>query len=283
MNALDFVAQLEALYHAGRGGGVHPSPARRSTPIPDAPTVLIVSPHPDDECIVGGLALRLARQHGWRVVNLAVTLGSNPLRQAARADELRAACAYLGFELQFAGEDGLTRVTPRARETEPAHWVACVTAMRAALETAKPQLVIAPHVSDAQATHVGTHWLVADALKSLPATFQTTVAWSEYWSTLPDPNVLVGHSAEDVATLISALTFHAGEIARNPYHLSLPFWMKDAVRRGSERVGSAGGAVAASPFATLYRAERWANNAFSPAFAQGQIVSTDQELAALFR
>ena len=39
----------------------------------DAPRVLIFSPHPDDECIIGGLALRLQRESGWRVVNVAVT------------------------------------------------------------------------------------------------------------------------------------------------------------------------------------------------------------------
>ena len=44
--------------------------------VPDnAPKALIFSPHPDDECIVGGLALRLLREAKWNVVNVAVTLG----------------------------------------------------------------------------------------------------------------------------------------------------------------------------------------------------------------
>ena len=46
--------------------------------------VLLFSPHPDDECIIGGLALRLQREAGARVVNVAVTQGSNKARQAAR-------------------------------------------------------------------------------------------------------------------------------------------------------------------------------------------------------
>jgi LmbE family N-acetylglucosaminyl deacetylase len=37
---------------------------------------LIFSPHPDDECIIGGLALRLLREAKWNVINVAVTLGS---------------------------------------------------------------------------------------------------------------------------------------------------------------------------------------------------------------
>ena len=80
---------------AGRLSGSQPS-----TPIaPDAPRALIFSPHPDDECIIGGLALRLMREAGMRVVNVAVTQGSNKARQAARLEELRAACDYLGFDL----------------------------------------------------------------------------------------------------------------------------------------------------------------------------------------
>ena len=51
---------------------------------PDAPVTLIFSPHPDDECIIGGLPLRLMREAGVRVVNVAVTLGSNKERQQPR-------------------------------------------------------------------------------------------------------------------------------------------------------------------------------------------------------
>jgi len=61
----------------------------------NAPRVLIFSPHPDDECITGGLALRLLREAKWNVVNVAVTLGSDRVRQAARRRELQNACAAL--------------------------------------------------------------------------------------------------------------------------------------------------------------------------------------------
>jgi hypothetical protein len=69
----------------------------------NAPNVLIFSPHPDDECITGGLALRLLREAKWNVVNVAVTLGSNRARQAARRRELQNACAALGFKLIVPG------------------------------------------------------------------------------------------------------------------------------------------------------------------------------------
>src|SRR5208283_3144516 len=78
-------------------GGIAPLP--HPAPAPDAPTALLFSPHPDDESITGGLALRLSRECGWRIINVAVTLGSKPERRAERLEELKGACRFLGFEL----------------------------------------------------------------------------------------------------------------------------------------------------------------------------------------
>ena len=71
--------------------GGFPTPARQPLPA-TAPKALVFSPHPDDECIIGGLALRMLREAGVRVVNVAVTQGSRKDRQAARWTELAAAC-----------------------------------------------------------------------------------------------------------------------------------------------------------------------------------------------
>src|SRR5215831_17331887 len=89
---------------------------------PDAPKVLLFSPHPDDEVIVGGLALRLLRKSKWNILNVAVTLGSNPERRAERLVELRAACDCLGFGLVLAAPGGLEQVQPETRERDPALW-----------------------------------------------------------------------------------------------------------------------------------------------------------------
>src|ERR1051325_579158 len=64
-----------------REGRTYPLGAFASLPRPqippDAPKVLVFSPHPDDEVIIGGLALRLLREAKWNVINVAVTQGSN--------------------------------------------------------------------------------------------------------------------------------------------------------------------------------------------------------------
>ena len=101
-----FVASFARLIAAGKSlplGGIPPyHPAK---PAPDAPAAIIFSPHPDDECIIGGLALRLLREAGMRVINVAVTQGSNKERQQPRWQELKNACNHLGFDLEQTAPD----------------------------------------------------------------------------------------------------------------------------------------------------------------------------------
>jgi hypothetical protein len=75
---------------------------------------------------------------------------------------------------------------------------------------------------------------------------------------------MVQTSVADTARLIQALACHQGEVARNPYHLRLPAWMADNVRRGGELLGGAGGTPPGWAFATLYRLSRWADGEALP-------------------
>ncbi len=85
MNARQFVGQFQKLVKQGKSlkAGKGSSVARPQIPA-SAPNVLIFSPHPDDECITGALALRLLREAKWNIANVAVTLGSNRARQSSR-------------------------------------------------------------------------------------------------------------------------------------------------------------------------------------------------------
>src|SRR5436309_14038320 len=78
------------------------APLPRPATAPDAPKVLVFSPHPDDEVIIGGLALRLLREAKWNVINVAVTQGSQQERQRERFQELRDCCRCIGFGLEQA-------------------------------------------------------------------------------------------------------------------------------------------------------------------------------------
>ena len=253
-----YVRDLARLLREGRSlplGGI--APATNPEPARDAPTALVFAPHPDDECIVGLLALRLQREAGMRVVNVAVTQGSNVARRAERWDELRAACDYLGFGLVATAPGGLDRITTAARENERAHWRGCVDRIAAILDEHRPAVVFCPHDADWNPTHVGTHHLVMDALARRPDR-ECVVVETEYWGAMATPNLMVESSADDLADLMAALSFHVGEVRRNPYHVGLPAWMQDNVRRGGEVVGGAGMAAPDFDFATLYRVRRFA-------------------------
>lgn len=221
----------------------------------DAPVVLLFSPHPDDECITGALPLRLSREAGYRVINLPVTLGSNPRRQEEREQELKRACAWLGFELQEIEPGGFSHVNTHARDKDPEEWSSKVEGIARIIARHKPAIVICPNSDDGHATHIGTHHLVIDALAH-----EGHACWlvqTEFWRAMAHPNLLVESSLPDTADLISALSCHVGEIKRNPYHLRLTSWMADNVRRGSELIGGAGMPAADFAFGTLYRLDRF--------------------------
>jgi LmbE family N-acetylglucosaminyl deacetylase len=279
-----FVSDLARLVREGKQfplGGFAPLP--RPVLAADAPRALIFSPHPDDECIIGGLALRLQREAGMRVINVAVTQGSNKARQAARWDELRAACDYLGFELVATGPGGLEKVNVATRTANPAHWQASVEVIADILAEHQPAVVFFPHDTDWNSTHIGAHHLLVDALARQAAGFTCLVVETEFWGAMATPNLMVESSVDDLAQMMEALSFHVGEVQRNPYHLLVPAWMQDNVRRGSELVGGQGGAAPDFTFCTLYRLRRWRDGAFAAVHDGGRNLPATANASDLLR
>lgn len=280
---LHFVSEYARFAKAGKTWplGGFPRCARPDI-APDAPVALIFSPHPDDEAIIGGLALRLLREAKWNVINVAVTQGSNKARQAGRWDELQACCDCIGFGLVQTLPGGLEKVNVKARENDPAHWAASVKTIADILAKHRPQAIFFPHDTDWNSSHIGTHHLVLDALRTLPPDFRTVAVETEFWGAMASPNLMVEISTQDLADLITALTFHVGEVQRNPYHLTLPAWMVDNVRRGGELVGGQGGAVPDFSFATLYRLRKWNGRELEMAYDGGKNLPCGTNPAWLF-
>ncbi len=237
-------------------GGVAPL----SQPVlPDnAPNVLIFSPHPDDEVIIGGLPIRMMRECGMRVINVAVTQGSKRDRQEERLMELENCCQHIGFDLITTRKGtGLERINRKTREEDPSHWEECVECIAEILGSTKPHSIFFPHDNDWNSTHIGTHLLVTDALAKLPDDFTCHTFETEFWGAMDNPNLMIESSHDDLADMLTALSFHVGEVQRNPYHLLTPAWMQDNVRRGAELVGGQGGDAPDFTFATLYRQQKW--------------------------
>lgn len=234
-----------------------PAPGGLAVGGSQGPTLLLCSPHPDDESLTGALPLRLLREHGATVVNLAITLGSNRERQAARRQELMAACALLGFTCrQLAPPAGFdVKAGPHGQG-----WQAVVHGVADLIAELIPDLIFFPHAGDHHPAHRATNQLLAAALSLASKGREQALraVETEYWRPMARPNLLVGLLPEDVARLMAAVSCHRGEIARNPYHLTLPARLLDNVRRGAEVVaGTQGGERPPFRFGELYRLSRW--------------------------
>src|SRR5262245_52566565 len=109
----EYVSKFSDLVKEGRAlplGGYSALP--RTKTAPGSPNALFFSPHPDDECISGGIAVRMMRETALNVLNVAVTQGSNKARQPERLQELKAACDYIGFGLVTTAVNGLEKINP---------------------------------------------------------------------------------------------------------------------------------------------------------------------------
>jgi LmbE family N-acetylglucosaminyl deacetylase len=256
---LDYVRQLEAGLSKAQGLSVQ----GRQRPTKSESKVLLFSPHPDDECITGLLPLRLMRETGRQVINVPVTFGSNEERQVARALELENACAYLGF-----------RNFRPADELQPLE----VKDIVSVLVRFQPDVIFVPHADDWNSRHVSTNFLVMEALDEMDPDFSCLVVETEFWRAMSEPNLMVEGDATYLADLVAATSLHAGEVARNPYHLLLPAWMQDNVRRGSELIGGQGHEAPAFGFATLYCLRKWQGGKFLPALEGGALLPLDADL-----
>jgi len=277
----NFVLELARLFRDGKKlrPGVRKKSTRRSNKRA-RPTALIFSPHPDDECIVGGLALRLLREAGWNVINVAVTLGGKRERREQRLRELKNACDFLGFDLASLG---LEKINPITRQKNRRHWMAAVKVVVKILAEHQPRVIFLPHECDGHGTHIGAHLLVLDALKKMPRGFECFAVETEFWGQMMEPNLLVESGVEDVGDLVAALACHVGEMRRNPYHAQLPAWMLDNVRRGAELVGGQGGAAPDFTFATIYRLRKWSRGRLTNALRNGKFLSRSKNPASLFK
>jgi LmbE family N-acetylglucosaminyl deacetylase len=245
----------------------------------ETPKALIFAPHPDDEMITGALPLRLMREQSFAVIDVAVTLGSRVDRRAQRLMELQEACTYIGFGL-IQPRRVLEAITLQVRERDPTGWNAAVTAIADVLAAEQADVIFLPHTADWNATHIGVHHLVVEAMQCLPG-LACHVVETEYWGAMAAPNLMVESTPADVADLVAALSLHAGEVARNAYHLRLPAWMMDNVRRGTELIGGQGAAAPRFVFATLYRLHGWKDGQFYEVLDKGRAIAADDRLEAI--
>jgi LmbE family N-acetylglucosaminyl deacetylase len=257
-----YVEEVEQTLEAGKKIPVGPSPFELAPPDLPPPAegalrVVVCSPHPDDEALIGALPLRLRREAGARVTDCAITFGSNLSQRTRRLKELQSACRVLGFDLVIPQPAmGFDDINLKTRAGRPDEWAQKVETLSGTFERLQPDVVLAPHAEDWNTTHIGAHYLAVDALGAYleragrgPLPFIET----EFWHENSQANLMVGVSAEIEAILVMATAEHGGEVSRNPYHVRHPARMIENVRLGAETVGGQGGPAPDFTFAELYR------------------------------
>lgn len=229
-------------------------------------TVMILSPHPDDESISGSLALRLMHENNAHVVNIAVTLGSDKNRHKARTKELEGACEVLEFENIILDNDW------KKKERE----------LKSLIQKYQPQLIVCPHTRDFHPTHIKTGELLKKVLKSFKKEV-FIIAWCEFWGQMSKPNLLVEVPQEILELQMRALQMHVGEVTRNPFHLRLPAWMMDNVRRGSEVIGGKGTEGKNMAYSVLYQLQLFKSNRFSSVKLSNPFLDGQSDLGQIFK
>jgi LmbE family N-acetylglucosaminyl deacetylase len=284
-----YVEEVVKTLEAGRAIPVGPS-SRPLVPPPilgasAQPTnVVVCSPHPDDESLIGALPLRLRQETGAKVTDCAITFGSNLGQRARRLRELESACRVLDFGLVVPHHpSGFDNVNPKTRAARPDEWAEKVETLREIFDREKPDVVFAPHAEDFNTTHIGTHYLAVEALGAhLKRSGRGPVLFieTEFWHELSAPNLMVGVSLEAETILLVATAEHGGEVERNPYHLRHPGRMINNVRRGSEVVGGQGAAAYSFPFAELYRVNFMKGGELIAPKATGRVVGPTETIDA---
>lgn len=176
----------------------------------DRPTVIHVSPHPDDESIGAPCALLTLHDAGWHVINLACSLG-RPADQDRRRHELTAALKVADFEgvtpevpIPLSGADNAYQAVRRVSDE-----------LEALVARTGARLVVGPHPRDSHHAHA----TVAKAIRRVVRRSHGRIVWWMWsiWADLPRPTLVVNCTEDYLDRSEQMLSEHSGENGRNDY------------------------------------------------------------------
>ena len=173
------------------------------------PTVIHVSPHPDDESIAVPCTLLDLQGAGWDVVNFACSLG-RPEAAERRGSELSAAMAVAGFECLVPDEP--LAISYHDDREHAAKRLAAM--LRRLIAERKAPLIVGPHPRDGHHGHTAVARAVRQVVWGQPGL--TWWMWS-IWADLPRPTLVVDCSIDDIARSEQMLRQYEGENSRNNY------------------------------------------------------------------
>ena len=214
--------------------------------MPGARVVLHVAPHPDDELLGAPAHLMALRDAGWRVVDVAVSLG-RPADRARRRAEAEEACRRAGFELVVL--DPPVALARNVDGGDAAAQADLEERLRALIGRLAPGVIAAPHPHDGHPAHELVGRAVCAAVRR--TAFAGRVLFWGLWSDLPLPTSVCRFGEPRLREIQHALRAHAGELARTPYDELAESRARTHAVLGDERVFGFGAAAASGPFAEL--------------------------------
>ncbi len=221
-------------------------PARTKARQLNGRTVLLICAHCDDESMsMMPLGVRY-QEEGYQVVCLTLTIGKEPKDKVRRRKELLKACNFMGIQSVLLVHEGVLR---EIKSKDPADHEIVISRLTREIAIVRPHTIIL-HGLDRHPDHIAVCNFTLEALKRMPG-FSCVLAFSEFWGKLTRPNVQVQISVKNLAFLLKALSFHVGELSRNPYHLLWPFMLM-LNRLYSEVVSGWGGKATPFPLSALY-------------------------------
>jgi LmbE family N-acetylglucosaminyl deacetylase len=224
--------------------------------------VLILAPHPDDECLMAPYALRLLLENKANVHAASVTLGSNSARQGERQIEFHNACQVMNFTSHILSLE----------------WDKKAEEVKDIIKREEINFIVSPHVHDHHPAHIKTGELARKVMKEI--SFEGIYLESEFWGELTAPNLLIEVTKEAFELSFEALTKHVGEVSRNPYHLRLAANLVNSVRRGAEKVATLGSSAPNFAFGVLYQAHHVQKGSLTA--LPNQTLDSTADLGAIF-
>lgn len=221
------------------------------------PTVLLVSPHPDDEVLGAGGALRLLRMYDCGIHNLACSLG-RPDDRARRQAELLTAAARIEFYTTIMDPPAEISSGNDLRES------ACKIAAKVSemITVTGADVVVSPHPYDGHHGHEAVASGVRAALAGLGDSAPRWWMWG-LWSDLQIPTIYAPFGHIIMNEVQHAIAAYTGENARNQYDRLYPARAAAHAVLGAERVFGYGATNTSNePFADLltevyYRKGQW--------------------------
>lgn len=180
-----------------------------------AGTVLHFAPHPDDELIGAPATLLALRDAGWRIVNVALSLGGSQ-QWDRRERELRRACENAGFELRIPA--GIREIA-HLGDGEVSSQERVAELIAPAIDEDRPALIVSPSRHDRHHGHEVVGRAVQDVLSARARRGETVPRWWMWgiWADLPLPTVITEFDDARLREIVDCLSAYEGELERNPY------------------------------------------------------------------